>query len=339
MNDLSRLKVSSSPHIRAEDTTARIMLDVLIALMPALAIGVFVYGGRALTTTLISAMGCVFFEWIYELLAKKPVTIRDGSAAVTGVLLAFTLPATTPMVIILLGDMFAIVIVKQLFGGIGKNFVNPALAARGFLLASFAGLVGVTPKIRTALPLFTNPVDVVTTATPLTQMKSGMMPEIPVLQNALGMVGGTIGEISTFALLAGLAYLVYRKVISARIPLTYIGTVAVLAFLFPQGHPNFQWMLCQVVSGGLVLGAVFMATDYVTSPITVKGQYIYAVGCGAITLLIRYFGTYPEGASYAILVMNLFVPLIEKYTMPRKFGAPPKEKKVKKTEGGAANEK
>ncbi len=339
MNDLSKLKVSSSPHIRAEDTTARIMLDVLIALMPALAIGVFVYGGRALTTTVISALGCIFFEWIYELLAKKPLTIRDGSAAVTGVLLAFTLPATTPMFIILLGDLFAIVIVKQLFGGIGKNFVNPALAARGFLLASFAGLVGVTPKIRTALPLFTNPVDVITTATPLTQMKSGMMPEVPLLQNALGMVGGTIGEISTFALLAGFAYLVYRKIISPRIPLTYMGTVAVLAFLFPQGHSSMEWMLCQLVSGGLVLGAVFMATDYVTSPITVKGQYIYAVGCGIITLLIRYFGTYPEGASYAILVMNLFVPLIEKYTMPRKFGTLPKAKKPAKAEGGVKNEK
>ncbi|MBR5284648.1 MAG: RnfABCDGE type electron transport complex subunit D [Clostridia bacterium] len=339
MNDLSKLKVSSSPHIRAEDTTAKIMLDVLIALLPALAIGAFVYGGRALTLTIISALGCMFFEWIYELLAHKPITIDDGSAAVTGVLLAFVLPVSTPMLVVLLGDLFAIVVVKQLFGGIGKNFVNPALASRGFLLASFAGLVGVTPKIRTTLPLFTNPVDVVTTATPLTQMKSGVLPDISVMQNALGMVGGTIGEISTFALLAGFAYLVFRKVISPRIPLTYMGTVAVLAFLFPQGNPSMEWMLCQLVSGGLVLAAVFMATDYVTSPITIKGQYVYAVGCGIITIVIRYFGTYPEGVSYAILVMNLFVPLIEKYTMPRKFGAPPKEKKLKKAEGGAANEK
>lgn len=333
MNDLSRLKVSSSPHIRDGSTTNQIMLDVIIALMPALAIGVFVYGLRALTVVLASVAGCVFFEWIYELLSHKPSTISDLSAAVTGILLAFCLPVSTPIWMVFLGDLFAIVVVKQLFGGIGKNFVNPALAARAFLLASFAGIVSVIPKIRTALPLFITPVDVVSTATPLAQMKQGVLPDISVLQNALGMVGGCIGEISSFALIAGGLYLVYRKVISPKIPLVYIGTVALITFIFPQGNNNLQWMLSQLVSGGLMLGAIFMATDYTTSPITPKGHIVFAVGCGMITVLIRYFGSYPEGVSYAILVMNLFVNLIEKATLPKKYGHPVKQK------GGARLEK
>ncbi|MBQ2691542.1 MAG: RnfABCDGE type electron transport complex subunit D [Clostridia bacterium] len=334
MNDLSKLKVSSSPHIRSEDTTSRIMLDVIIALMPALAIGIFVYGLRALTVTAVSAIGCVFFEWAYNHFSHKSQSISDLSAVVTGILLAYCLPVSTPLWTVLLGDLFAIIIVKQLFGGIGKNFVNPALAARAFLLASFAGIVSVYPKIRTALPLFTTPVDIVTTATPLSQMKEGILPDISVFNNALGMVGGSIGEISSFALIAGGIYLIYRKVISARIPLAFIGTVAVVTFIFPQGNNNLQWMLSQLVSGGLMLGAIFMATDYTTSPITINGQIVYGIGCGLITILIRYFGTYPEGVSYAILVMNLFIGLIEKVTMPRKFGAPKKERK-----GGAKVEK
>ena len=328
MNDLSQLKVSSSPHIRSASTTQQIMADVLIALLPALALAVFVYGPRALTVTMISVLGCIFFEWLYETLTHKPLTIDDLSAAVTGLLLAFTLPVTTPIWIVLLGDLFAIVIVKQLFGGIGKNFVNPALSARAFLLASFAGPVSVIPKIRTALPLFTTPVDVVTTATPLIQMKDGALPEVPLLQNALGMVGGVIGELSSVALIAGGLYLLYRKVISPRIPLCFIGTVALLTFLFPQGNNNLLWMGNQVLSGGLLLGAIFMATDYTTSPITPKGQIVFAVGCGALTVLIRYFGTYPEGVSYAILVMNLFVNLIEKFTLPRRFGTVKQKKEA-----------
>ena len=328
MNDLSKLKVSSSPHIRSASTTQQIMADVLIALLPALALAVFVYGPRALTVTMISVLGCIFFEWLYETLTHKPLTIDDLSAAVTGLLLAFTLPVTTPIWIVLLGDLFAIVIVKQLFGGIGKNFVNPALSARAFLLASFAGPVSVIPKIRTALPLFTTPVDVVTTATPLIQMKDGALPEVPLLQNALGMVGGVIGELSSVALIAGGLYLLYRKVISPRIPLCFIGTVALLTFLFPQGNNNLLWMGNQVLSGGLLLGAIFMATDYTTSPITPKGQIVFAVGCGALTVLIRYFGTYPEGVSYAILVMNLFVNLIEKFTLPRHFGTVKQKKEA-----------
>ena len=326
MNDLSKLKVSSSPHIRSSSTTRQIMLDVVIALLPALALGVFVFGPRALTVVLCSVAGCVFFEWGYETLARKPHTVNDLSAVVTGILLAYCLPVTTPLWMVLMGDLFAIVIVKQLFGGIGKNFVNPALAARAFLLASFAGVVSVFPRIRTSLPIFATPVDVVTSATPLSQMKQGLLPDVSVIQNALGMVGGCIGEISTFALLAGGIYLIYRGVISPRIPLAYLGTVAVITFIFPMGDDNIQWMLSQLVSGGLMLGATFMASDYTTSPITCRGQIVYAMGCGLITVLIRYFGTYPEGVSYAILVMNLFVNLIEKATMPKKYGAPAKVK-------------
>lgn len=332
MNDLSKLKVSSSPHIRTDETTRQIMLDVVIALCPALAVSLFVYGLRSLSLVLTSIVGCVFFEWLYALLTHKPQTIYDCSAIVTGILLAFCLPASTPLWMVLLGDLFAIVIVKQLFGGIGMNFVNPALAARAFMLASFAGAISAIPKIRTALPIFTTPVDIVSTATPLAQMKDGVLPSISPLQNALGMVGGCIGELSSFALLAGLFYLVYRKVISPRIPLTFIGTVAVVTFLFPQGNNSVQWMLSQVLSGGLMLGAIFMASDYTTSPITPRGQIVYAIGCGLLTVFIRYFGSYPEGVSYAILIMNLLVNIIEKFTMPRKFGAPIKKR------GGAKNE-
>ena len=333
MNDLSKLKVSSSPHIRAANTIRQIMLDVLIALTPALVIGIFVYGLRALTVTLCSVAGCVFFEWIYEVISHKPITIKDLSASVTGVLLAFCLPVSSPLRMVLLGDLFAIVVVKQLFGGIGKNFVNPALSARAFLLAAFAGIVSVIPRIRTALPLFTTPVDVVTTSTPLVQMKQGALPDISILQDALGMVGGCIGEISALALLAGGVYLVYRKVISPKIPLIYIGTVAIVTFIFPQGNNNLTWMAYQLLSGGLMLGAIFMATDYTTSPITPNGQIVYAVGCGLLTVFIRYFGTYPEGVSYAILVMNLFVTLIEKATIPRRFG------EIKQRKKAATNEK
>lgn len=327
MNDLSRLKVSSSPHIRSASTTRQIMADVIIALCPALAISIFVFGLRALSLVLTSVVGCVFFEWLYETLAHKSITVGDCSAAVTGILLAFCLPVTTPLWVVLLGDMFAIIIVKQLFGGIGKNFVNPALVARAFLLASFAGIVSATPKIRTSLPVFTTPVDFATSATPLFQMKSGALPGVSLFQDALGMVEGCIGEISALALLAGGIYLVYRKVISPKIPLIYLGTVAILTFLFPQAGDRVTWMLYQLLSGGLMLGAIFMATDYTTSPITPKGKVIYAVGCGLITVFIRYFGTYPEGVSYAILIMNIFVNIIEKFTMPKRFGAPKKPAK------------
>ena len=332
MADLSKLTVSSSPHIRHEDNTRQIMVDVIIALMPALAIAIYVFGPRALTLTAVSAAGCLFFEWLYQRLMKKPVTIGDCSALVTGILLAYCLPVSSPMWMVLIGDAFAIIVVKQLYGGIGKNFMNPALSARAFLM-SFPVIMTTWPAIRTKLPLFATP-DVVSSATPLASLKQGMMPNASLTDLALGMVGGSMGEISALALLAGGLYLISRKVITFHTPVAYLGTVAILCFLFPHGNGRVEFMLAELCSGGLMLGAIFMATDYSTSPVTKKGQVVFGIGCGLLTVFIRFFGNMPEGVSYSILVMNATVFLIEKVTRPRKYGfvAPPKA--VKTPEGG-----
>ncbi|RHO56511.1 RnfABCDGE type electron transport complex subunit D [Ruminococcaceae bacterium AM07-15] len=332
MADLSKLTVSSSPHIRHEDNTRQIMVDVIIALMPALAIAIYVFGPRALTLTAVSAAGCLFFEWLYQRLMKKPVTVGDCSALVTGILLAYCLPVSSPMWMVLIGDAFAIIVVKQLYGGIGKNFMNPALSARAFLM-SFPVIMTTWPAIRTKLPLFATP-DVVSSATPLASLKQGMMPNASLTDLALGMVGGSMGEISALALLAGGLYLISRKVITFHTPVAYLGTVALLCFLFPHGNGRVEFMLAELCSGGLMLGAIFMATDYSTSPVTKKGQVVFGIGCGLLTVFIRFFGNMPEGVSYSILVMNATVFLIEKVTRPRKYGfvAPPKA--VKTPEGG-----
>ncbi|MBQ3533916.1 MAG: RnfABCDGE type electron transport complex subunit D [Clostridia bacterium] len=336
MYDLSQVKVSNSPHIRSEDNTRQIMLDVIIALIPALALGVFVFGARALVVTAVSVIGSVFFEWLYNKLLKKPCTIGNCSAIVTGMLLAYTLPVTAPLWMVLIGDLFAIVIVKALFGGIGKNFMNPALGDRAFLMASYPVFMTTWAKVRTSLPLFGTPADVVTGATPLSFMKEGNLPDVSLADAALGMVGGCLGEVSALALLAGGVWLVYRRVISLRIPVCFIGTVAVLTLIFPKGGSGFEWMAYQLLTGGLMLGAIFMATDYASSPVTPKGQIIYGIGCGVLTVLIRYFGSYPEGVSYAILIMNCCVFLIEKISQPVKFGyvkpvkAPKAEKEAAK---------
>lgn len=318
MTDLNNVVVSSSPHIRHEDSTRQIMLDVIISLMPALAIAIYVFGPRALTVTAVSAAGCVGFEWLFQKLMKKPITVDDLSAVVTGILLAYCLPVSSPMWMVLIGDAFAIIIVKQLFGGIGKNFMNPALSARAFLM-SFPVIMTTWPAIRTSMPLFATP-DVVSTATPLAALKTGAMPNATITDMALGMVSGCIGEISALALLAGGIYLLSRRVISLHTPLAYLGTVALLTFIFPQGNNPVSFMLAQLCSGGLMLGAFFMATDYSTSPVTKRGQVIFGVGCGLLTVFIRYFGTLPEGVSYSILVMNSTVFLIDKLTRPRKYG-------------------
>lgn len=332
MADLSKLTVSSSPHIRHEDNTQQIMVDVIIALMPALAIAIYVFGPRALTLTAVSAAGCLFFEWLYQRLMKKPVTVGDCSALVTGILLAYCLPVSSPMWMVLIGDAFAIIVVKQLYGGIGKNFMNPALSARAFLM-SFPVIMTTWPAIRTKLPLFATP-DVVSSATPLASLKEGLMPNASLTDLALGMVGGSMGEISALALLAGGLYLISRKVITFHTPVAYLGTVALLCFLFPHGNGRVEFMLAELCSGGLMLGAIFMATDYSTSPVTKKGQVVFGIGCGLLTVFIRFFGNMPEGVSYSILVMNATVFLIEKVTRPRKYGfvAPPKA--VKTPEGG-----
>ena len=319
------LTISSSPHVHSPQTTTTIMRDVLIALIPALLGSVFFFGFRPLLVTLISAAACVFFEWGWCRLLKKPNRIYDLSALVTGVLLAFVCPPTIPYWCIIIGDFFAIIVVKQLFGGIGKNFLNPALAGRAFMFSWPVFMsTWVAVGFQNAAPLFGG-ADIVTSATPLAAMHQGLMPEESALDLFLGNIGGCIGETSALLLLIGFVYLLVRKVITARIPLAYMGTVAVLAFLFPQGNSRIDWMLMQLLSGGLVLGACFMATDYVTSPVTKLGQILFGIGCGVLTILIRYFGGYNEGVSYAILVMNACVVLLDKVGRPTKFGAPKKE--------------
>lgn len=319
------LTISSSPHVHSPVTTQTIMRDVLIALAPALIGSVYFFGFRALLVTLISAAACVFFEWAYCKIAKTPCKIYDLSAVVTGVLLAFVCPVTIPYWCIIIGDFFAIIVVKQVFGGIGRNIVNPALASRAFLFSWPALMTTwVVPGFKNAAGVFST-VDAVTGATPLAQMGQGAMPDVSISQLFLGNVGGCIGETSVLLLLVGLAYLLVRKIITLRIPVAFIGTVAVLTLLFPQGHDNLQWMAAQIFSGGLFLGAIFMATDYVTSPVTKLGQVIFGIGCGVLTVVIRYFGGYPEGVSYAILVMNCCVVLLDRVGRPKKFGAPKKE--------------
>lgn len=319
------LTISSSPHAHSPVTTQTIMRDVLIALVPALLGSIYFFGFRALLVTLVSAAACVFFEWGFCKVRKLHCKTYDLSAVVTGVLLAFVCPVTIPYWTIILGDFFAIVLVKMLFGGLGKNIVNPALAGRAFLF-SWPVLMSNWVKVGfdNAAGLLST-ADAVTAATPMSAMHKGALPEESILDMFLGNIGGCIGETSALLLIIGFIYLLYRKVITARIPLAYIGTVAILAFLFPQGNDRIAWMAAQVFGGGLMLGAIFMATDYVTSPLTKLGQIVYGIGCGVITILIRYFGGYSEGVTYAILCMNACAVLLDKIGRPVKFGAPKKE--------------
>ena len=334
MTDYKNLKLiaTSNPHIRSNETTRSIMLDVIIAMLPALAFAIFNFGLRALTLTAVSVVGCIFWEWLYRKLMKKPQSIGDLSCVVTGMLLAFVCPVQMPYWMILIGDFFAIIVVKQLFGGIGKNFLNPALAGRAVLLASYAGTMTswVDPAAGKA-PIIGSMADVVTTATPLAVMKTGDFAALTDTYNVgnmfIGQIPGSLGEVSALALLIGGAYLIWRKVINWQTPVSYIATVAVLTFLFPKQGSGLEWMLYSVFGGGLFLGAFFMATDYATSPVTKKGQLIFGIGCGLFTVLIRYFGSYNEGVCYSIMVMNLLVALIDKYTKPTRFGVVKSDKK------------
>ncbi len=304
-----KLTVTSSPHIRGNFRTNRIMLDVVIALIPALIVGIIVLGARAALVTAVSIITAVVYEWLWCLIAKKRNTVLDGSALVTGLLFAMTLPVSVPLWQVALGTFFAIIIIKQLFGGLGQNIFNPALAARAFLMLIYP--IGITkyPGL-----------DGVTSATPLHHMVMPALPNESILDMFIGNCPGSIGEISAVALIAGGVYLVIRKVISPRIPLAYIGTFALLSLIFYKTDNAFVWMAYSVLSGGLILGAIFMATDYVTSPVTPKGQIIYGVGCGVLTLLLRYFGLFPEGVTYSILIMNICVWIIDRYTGPVRFG-------------------
>lgn len=300
------LNVSVSPHVRTNTTTATIMRDVAIALVPASLFGIFNFGLNALLIILTCITTSVLTEYLYEKWMKKPLTTGDYSALVTGLLLGLNLSPTVPLWIPIIGSVFAIVVVKMLYGGIGQNFMNPALAARCFLLISFAGRMN------------SFAIDGVTGATPLTALRGGE--EVDVLRMFLGTTAGTIGETSVIAILIGAGYLLFRKVITCRIPVFYIGTFAVFVLIFGDKSFDINYLLAQVFGGGLMLGAFFMATDYSTSPITRKGHIVYGIILGILTGIFRIFGASPEGVSYAILFGNLLVPLIEKVTMPNMFG-------------------
>ncbi len=314
-----KLTVSSSPHIKAEDGAQAIMLDVIIALIPAGAAGIYYFGIRALAVILTAVAGCVLSEYFYERAVKKPVTVRDLSAVVTGLLLAFNLPVTIPLWMILIGSAFAIVIVKQLYGGLGRNFMNPALAARCFMLVAWAGaMTGFT------VPFMGYGADAVSSATPLAVLKGTSAGNLPGIMTAfLGGKAGCIGETSGLMLVIGGAYLLIKRVIDWRIPLCYVVSFAVFTYLFGSnvtGMPRVTYTLMHILTGGLLLGAFFMATDYVTSPVTPWGRVIFGIGCGFLTFAIRRFGGYPEGVSFSIILMNVLTPLIERFTVPGAFG-------------------
>lgn len=302
--------VSMSPHVRAQSTTKSIMRDVVIALLPVLAFGVYQFGLSALKVIAISVVSCVVFELLFELISKKPITVFDYSAVVTGLILAINLPATVPWWMPILGSAFAIIAVKMLFGGLGQNFMNPALAARCFLLISFTSRMNDFS------------IDGVSGATPLAMLKAGE--SVDLLTLFLGFHGGCIGEVSALAILVGGIYLIIKKVISVRIPLTYILSTVAFVFLINLVAGNeitAQYIVGQVLSGGLLVGAFFMATDYATSPITAKGQIVYGVILGLMTALFRTLGSAAEGVSYAIIIGNLLVPIIEKITIPKPLGS------------------
>jgi len=302
-------KIYCSPHIHSSETTGKIMFFVIISLIPALIGSVYFFGLYVLKVIFVSIISCVLSELLFQVLMKKEIKISDGSAVVTGILLAFVLPPRIPLWMTAIGGFLSIFLVKELFGGIGFNIFNPALTARAILLASYP----------VEMTRFTNPfdyrIDAITSATPLFIIKEKLNYQLPSLwQMFIGNRAGCIGETSTILLLIGGLFLISKKVITWHIPISYILTVAILSFIFKQKAGY------QIMAGGLILGAFFMATDYVTSPITKKGKIIFGIGCGIITFLIRKAGGYPEGVCYSILFMNTLVPLINKYTLPRKFG-------------------
>ncbi len=310
---MSNLYVSSAPHIHTNETTASVMKDVCIALLPAALVGVYLFGLRALSVILTAVAASVLAEYVFNRIAKKKQTVGDFSAVVTGLLIGLNMPPSVPLWMVVIGSTFGIVVVKQLYGGIGKNFVNPALAARCFMVIAWTS----------AMTTFTAPADVVSSATPLAIMKGseGTMPTI--LTAFLGKIGGCIGETSGVALLIGFIYLLIKRVIRIDTTASYLLSFAVLTFLFGQdmlGMGKLSYTLMQLCTGGLLLGAFFMATDYVTTPTTPKGHIVFGIGCGVLTFVIRQFGGYPEGASFAILLMNVVSPIIETYTKPKTFG-------------------
>ena len=330
------LDVAYQPQVRTTRDTCRLMLDVIIALIPAILVGVLQFGLYPLVLLLTGVCSSVFWEWAYRRLFKKEASIGDLSAVVTGLLLGLTMPPTAPWWLPVVGTFFGIVVVKQLYGGIGKNFLNPALAGRAFLFSSYATIMA-TWSVPNAL---SGTVDATTMATPLAGMYGDGLPAYFTVKSMfMGYLPGCIGEISAFAILLGGAYLIWRNVISWRIPVSFIGTVALLTLIFGKsGYDNGQWMLCNVFSGSLMFGAFFMATDYTTSPVTLNGQLVFGAGCGMLVVLIRYFGGFPEGTTYAILIMNLCTWAIDKAFHRHQFGVSKADILFKKAEKLAAKE-
>lgn len=316
------LSVMPSPHIRSKETTTTVMLKVIIALLPAYIWGVCIYGLRALLIGVISIASSVGFEALTQYLLRRDITVHDLSAVVTGLLLAMNLPVSVPLWMPVAGAAVAIVLVKQVFGGIGKNFMNPALLARVFLMLTWTSFFKYTaPNDRLSVgKIVLADGDIVASATPLASLKSGVAPTASLKDMLFGNIGGCIGEVSALLLIVGGIFLLVTKVITWHIPVAYIGTVALITLIFPKGDMGIDYMLYELLAGGLLIGAFFMATDYSTSPTTPVGRIVFGVGCGLITVLIRYFGSYPEGVSFSILIMNMLVWYIDKATMPKRFG-------------------
>ncbi len=308
--------VAPPPHLKHTDTTRGVMLDVLIALLPATLWAVYLFGARALLLVFLGVGSAVGFEALFAWVRKKPVPVRDGSAAVSGLLLSLCLPVTVPLWMPVLGSAFAMVIVKGLYGGIGKNILNPALAARVFLFLSFPQMMATSAAPRTEVAVFVfGQADAVTSATPLAAPQSVTLSDL-----FFGLCGGAMGEVSTLLLLAGGVYLLVRRVITWHIPVSYLAVVAVYAFCFPASGGRWLSVGYELCAGGLMLGALFMATDYATSPLSGRARLVYGAGCGLLTMLLRSFSTYPEGVSFAILVMNLLVWYLDAAFRPRPFG-------------------
>ena len=329
------LDVAYQPQVRTNMDTKRIMLNVMLALLPSLLAATYEFGVKPVIMVAVSMSSAVFYEWAYRRLTKKDPTIFDYSACLTGMLVAMTLPTSAPWWLPLIGNFFAIVVVKCCFGGLGKNFVNPALASRAFLIASYAGIM------TTWAPPRAMGVDAVTMATPMSYLYTGQpMPEyFSYGKMFLGIMPGCFGEACKLALLAGGIYLILRKIISWRIPVSFLGTVALLTLIFGhEGYDNVSWMIYNLLSGALILAAFFMATDYATSPVSLPGQLLYGAGCGALTVLIRYFGSYPEGVTYAILIMNICTWAIDKAFRRRQFGVSKEDVAAQKAAAKAAKE-
>lgn len=319
IEQMKKLRAFPAPFIRTSERVHSLMMDVIIALLPAFLWGVYTFGTRVLTVAVVSVASCVLFEAILQLIRRRPVTIFDLSAVVTGLLLTMGFSSAVPIWMPVVGAFISIVVIKGLFGGLGRNLINPALAARVVLLMWPNALHTFTAPGERLTGIGLPQVESVTT--PLDALHNGVFPGVTLSDLILGRTAGCIGEIFPVLLLAGGVYLVVRRVISWRIPVSYIVTVACLAFLFPQIEgANLNYMLCQLFSGGLLLGAIFMATDPVTSPTTPAGHWIYGVGCGVLTILFRYFGFFAEGMPFAILLMNLLTVVIDRFAIPTPFG-------------------